>query len=132
MNSPRTISRDGEQERFAIIRLVHLGAPTSAAELALMTARLPSLLNRSPTVVYVVVCDVSRLVGTDAATLDGLARLQLAARRLGCAVRLCNGSADLHALLATVGLCDVVGLCTPRPNPEISDIPGASPPPGRL
>ena len=56
-----------------------------------------------------VVCDVGGLTDQDGAAVDGLARLQLTARRLGREVRLCHASDELHSLLALVGLCDVVG-----------------------
>jgi ABC-type transporter Mla MlaB component len=54
-----------------------------------------------------VLCDVSS-VGPDAATVDALARLQLAARRHGCRVRLRNASAELLELVAFMGLSDVL------------------------
>jgi ABC-type transporter Mla MlaB component len=52
-------------------------------------------------------CDVLG-VRSDAVTVDALARLQLAARRLGCRVRLCHASADLVELVAFMGLDDVL------------------------
>jgi anti-anti-sigma regulatory factor len=42
----------------------------------------------------------------DLALVDALARLQLAARRLGCSVGLRNVSADLYRLLALAGLAE--------------------------
>jgi ABC-type transporter Mla MlaB component len=48
-------------------------------------------------------CDV-RDVDPDAGTVDALARLQLAARRHGCQVRLRGVSAELRELLAFMGL----------------------------
>ena len=53
-------------------------------------------------------CDVSG-VPVDAVTVDALARLQLAARRHGCRVRLRQGSTELLELVAFMGLRDVVG-----------------------
>ena len=47
-------------------------------------------------------------VEPDAVTVDALARLQLAARRLGCQVRLRNASDELRELVAFMGLCDVL------------------------
>ncbi len=58
-----------------------------------------------------VICDVGGLTNVDAATVEGLARLQLTAHRMGCDVRLVNASEELHGLLALTGLCDIVGLC---------------------
>jgi ABC-type transporter Mla MlaB component len=56
-------------------------------------------------------CDVCDVV-PDAVTVDALARLQLAARRCGCTVRLRGASPELCALVEFMGLADVV--CTRR------------------
>jgi len=50
------------------------------------------------------VCDVE----TDAVTVDALARLQLAARRHGCQVRLRGASDALRDLVAFMGLQNVL------------------------
>jgi ABC-type transporter Mla MlaB component len=56
----------------------------------------------------VVICDVSA-VEVDAVTVDALARLQLAARRNGCRIRLCgSASPELLALVEFMGLTDVL------------------------
>jgi ABC-type transporter Mla MlaB component len=55
----------------------------------------------------VALCDVRGVVA-DAATVDALARLQLAARRAGCQVRLRGASDELVRLLAFLGLRDVI------------------------
>ena len=55
----------------------------------------------------VALCDVSE-VDPDAVTVDALARLQLAARRHGCKVRLRNASTELLELLTFMGLNDVL------------------------
>jgi len=94
---------------------VHIGTPRAAADLFLLAARLSTLPH--PSDGEVLVCDVGGIRATDATTIDGLARLQLTARRLGCQVRLRNASDELHGLLALAGLCDVVGLCTLPPDP---------------
>ena len=52
-------------------------------------------------------CDVAG-VEPDAVTVDALARLQLAARRLGCEIRLRNASDELSELIAFMGLTDVL------------------------
>ena len=52
-------------------------------------------------------CDVSG-IDVDAVTVDALARLQLAARRSGCRVRLRNASSELLELVAFMGLTDVL------------------------
>jgi hypothetical protein len=62
----------------------------------------------------VVVCDVGALAGPDVVAIDGLARLQLTARRLGSQIRLRRASGPLQGLLALTGLAEVVpgsGLC---------------------
>jgi ABC-type transporter Mla MlaB component len=48
-------------------------------------------------------CDVAG-VAPDAVTVEALARLQLAAHRYACQVRLCNASAELVDLVAWMGL----------------------------
>src|SRR6266540_6788839 len=52
-------------------------------------------------------CDV-RSVEPDAVTVDALARLQLAARRHGCRVRLRGASSELRELVGFMGLRDVL------------------------
>src|SRR5688572_15402183 len=52
-------------------------------------------------------CDVAG-VEPDAVTVDALARLQLAARRLDCQVQLENASPALRELIAFMGLTDVL------------------------
>ena len=54
------------------------------------------------------ICDVTG-VRVDAVTVDALARLQLAARRHGCRIRLCgSASPELLALVEFMGLTDVL------------------------
>jgi ABC-type transporter Mla MlaB component len=55
----------------------------------------------------VALCDVAR-VDPDCVTVDALARLQLAARRHGCEVRLRNASTELLDLVAFMGLSAVL------------------------
>jgi ABC-type transporter Mla MlaB component len=55
-----------------------------------------------------VVCDVEALVSPDAAAVDALARLQLAARRLHREIRLERASEELAALIELSGLSDVI------------------------
>jgi hypothetical protein len=54
-----------------------------------------------------VLCDVSG-VEPDAVIIDALARLQLAARRRGCCVRLCRASEELLELVEFMGLAEVL------------------------
>ena len=55
----------------------------------------------------IVRCDV-RDIDVDAVTVDALARLQLAARRHGCQIRLWGASERLRDLVAFMGLEDVL------------------------
>jgi ABC-type transporter Mla MlaB component len=79
--------------------------PIERAELRGLCARVCALLERSGA--DVAVCDVQG-VRPDVVTVDALARLQLAARRHGCQVRLRSASPELQELLAFMGLRDVL------------------------
>jgi ABC-type transporter Mla MlaB component len=79
--------------------------PIERTDLPGLCERVCSLLELSGA--DVVVCDV-RGVEPDAVTADALARLQLAAVRRGCQVRLRSASTDLLDLLAFMGLSDVL------------------------
>jgi predicted lactoylglutathione lyase len=86
-------------------------------------ADLPGLCDRvcgllEATAPEIAVCDV-RGVDPDAVTVDALARLQLAARRHGCRVRLRNASGPLLDLVALMGLTDVL----PERRPEEETMP---------
>jgi ABC-type transporter Mla MlaB component len=85
--------------RFAI------RGPLERADLRGLCDRVCTLLTESGA--EVAVCDVSG-VDPDAVTVDALARLQLAARRHGCRVLLCNASDELRGLVAFMGLRDVL------------------------
>jgi ABC-type transporter Mla MlaB component len=78
----------------------------------ILRSDLPGLCDRvcrllAATPPEVVRCDVTG-VAADAVTVDALARLQLAAQRSGCRVRLRNASADLLDLVDFMGLTDVL------------------------
>lgn len=77
--------------------------PIERADLPGLCARVRSLL---PTA-GAVACDVSGVEPT-AVTVDALARLQLAARRRGCQVRLSNASPALLGLVELMGLTHVL------------------------
>jgi ABC-type transporter Mla MlaB component len=79
--------------------------PITRADLPGLCERVCALLARSHAAV--VLCDVCD-VDADAVTVDALARLQLAARRYGCQVRLRNASTELLELVAFMGLDDVL------------------------
>ena len=89
---PRTIT-------FAI------GGPIDRSDVPALYERVCSLL--AGTDAAVAVCDVSG-VAADAVAVDALARLQLAARRHGCRIRLEHTSAELRDLIAFMGLADVL------------------------
>jgi ABC-type transporter Mla MlaB component len=89
---PRTIS-------FAVT------GPIAPADLPGLCERVCGLLANSGA--DIALCDVSGVV-PDCATVDALARLQLAARRHGCQVRLRGASEELVELVAFMGLRDVL------------------------
>jgi ABC-type transporter Mla MlaB component len=74
-------------------------------DLAGLCRRVCALLSESGA--EIAVCDVAG-VAVDAVTVDALARLQLAARRHGCQVRLRRASRELRQLVAFMGLRDVL------------------------
>ena len=89
-------------------------APTVSFALRGPIARddLPGLCDRvcallRSTEARVAFCNVEG-VDSDAVTVDALSRLQLAARRSGCQVRLRNASDELRELVAFMGLSDVL------------------------
>lgn len=79
--------------------------PIRRADMPGLCARVCALLGQSGAAVAH--CDV-RGIQPDAVTVDALARLQLAARRHGCQVRLRHASDELLDLLAFMGLRDVL------------------------
>jgi ABC-type transporter Mla MlaB component len=79
--------------------------PIERADLPGLCARVCALLPQSS--VNVALCDVWG-VEPNAVTVDALARLQLAARRQGCKVRLRYASHELLELVAFMGLRDVL------------------------
>jgi ABC-type transporter Mla MlaB component len=82
-----------------------IGGPIAREDLPDLCERVCGLLSaRGP---RLVLCDVG-WVEPNAVTIDALARLQLAARRHGCRVRLRNASIELRELVAFMGLNDVL------------------------
>jgi ABC-type transporter Mla MlaB component len=79
--------------------------PIACADLPGLCDRVCALLQESRA--RIALCDVSG-VGVDAVTVDALCRLQLAARRHGCQVRLRHASSELLELVAFMGLQDVL------------------------
>jgi ABC-type transporter Mla MlaB component len=82
-----------------------IGGPLACADLPGLCERVCAALERSGAAV--VLCDVTG-IHPDAVTVDALARLQLAARRHGCQVRLRHASDELLDLLGFMGLRDVL------------------------
>ena len=78
--------------------------PITRADLPGLCDRVCALLRASGDVVT---CDVS-VIDPDAVTVDALARLQLAASRLGCEVRLQDASAALLEVVELMGLTHVL------------------------
>ena len=79
--------------------------PIERPDLPGLCSRVCALLE--PGGPQVALCDV-RGVPADAVTVDALARLQLAARRSGCEVRLQNTTRELRDLVDLMGLAQVV------------------------
>ena len=79
--------------------------PIGRADLPGLCDRVCTLLSGSDA--DLALCDVCQ-VEPDAVTVDALARLQLAARRLGCTVRLRGASVALRELVEFMGLEDVL------------------------
>jgi ABC-type transporter Mla MlaB component len=79
--------------------------PIARTDLPGLCDRVCALLSDSGA--SVVLCDV-RGVEPDAVTVDALARLQLAAGRNRCPVRLRHASDELLELVAFMGLSDVL------------------------
>ena len=79
--------------------------PITRADLPGLWKRVRTLLAESGA--GVALCDV-RGLEPDAVTVDALCRLQLAAQRNACKVRLCHASEELLQLVAFMGLADVL------------------------
>ena len=79
--------------------------PIDRSDLPGLCDRVCALLAESST--PVVLCEVDG-VDPDAVTVDALARLQVAAQRHGCRVRLRGASTELLDLVAFMGLADVL------------------------
>jgi ABC-type transporter Mla MlaB component len=79
--------------------------PITRDDLPGLRNRVCALLRESDA--RVAVCDVSG-VEPDAVTVDALCRLQLAAKRHRCKIRLRNASDELLELVAFMGLTEVL------------------------
>lgn len=106
--------------RFAI------HGPIQRSDLAGLGRRVCALLERSRA--QVMLCDVTG-VEADAVCVDALARLALAGQRRGCLIRLQGVSPDLEALVALMGLEQV--LLDESSRGDRLDCGQAGPEPGR-
>jgi ABC-type transporter Mla MlaB component len=82
-----------------------INGPIARADLPGLYRRVCTLLEGGDAAVAF--CEVQR-VDADAVTVDALARLQFAARRHDCQVRLRGASDELRELLAFMGLGSVL------------------------
>jgi predicted lactoylglutathione lyase/ABC-type transporter Mla MlaB component len=94
-----------------------ISGPITRADLPGLCTRVCGLLSGSGA--QIAFCDVTG-VQSDAVTVDALARLQLAAQRLECRVLLQHASPDLRALVAFMGLTDVLPADAPNVSRRVS------------
>jgi ABC-type transporter Mla MlaB component len=90
-------------ERSAITFVI--SGPIAPSDMSGLCRRLCALLESSDAAFAF--CDAQG-VNADAVTVDALARLQLAARRHACQVRLRGASDELRELVAFMGLRNVL------------------------
>ncbi|MGH3127824.1 MAG: STAS domain-containing protein [Gaiellaceae bacterium] len=81
-----------------------ISGPIARADLPGLCERVRRIIGESGSTAR---CDVAG-VEPDAVCVDALARLQLAARRRGCCVRLENASPALLELVDLMGLTDIL------------------------
>ena len=103
---PRIAARASPDEDALLLVLSGRVAP---ADLPGLVMRVRTLLENGSH--KRIVCDVGSLVEPDAATVDAMARLQLAARRRGREVSLLHASPSLQDLLGLCGLDEVIPPC---------------------
>ncbi|MFD7296532.1 lipid asymmetry maintenance protein MlaB [Streptomyces sp. NPDC059897] len=85
--------------------VVVLAGPIRSGDAPRLCERLRAALPGAPAVT----CDVSGVTTADLATLDALARMQLAARRAGSRMVLRDPPAGLAVLLELAGMAEVLG-----------------------
>jgi anti-anti-sigma regulatory factor len=83
-----------------------VGPSACRADVPTLSEHLAAIVRDSPA--DIVICDVTGITRPDASTIDVLARLQLAARRQGCGMRLYGVHPRLRDLLLLTGLSDVL------------------------
>jgi len=82
-----------------------ISGPITRSDLPGLCKRVCSVLTRSSA--ELALCHVTG-VDADAVTIDALAQLQLAAKRTGCQIRLCDASDELLELVVLLGLMNVL------------------------
>lgn len=102
-SSDRSLLRTAVYEQTTIT--FGIRGPLARSDLPGLCDRVCTLLERSHATVAL--CDVSG-IAADAVAVDALARLQLAAYRHGCQVRLRECTPALRDLVAFMGLADVL------------------------
>jgi ABC-type transporter Mla MlaB component len=90
------------------VAVVVIGGRIGPADVPALWERVGALLECAAAAT--VVCDVRTLTDPDLGTVDALARLVLAGRRVGCRVQLRHVPGELRQLFVLVGLAEVVGL----------------------
>ncbi|MFC0532790.1 STAS domain-containing protein [Phytohabitans kaempferiae] len=85
-----------------------VGQSAGRADVPVLSQHLAAIARAAPA--GVVICDVRTITSPDAGTIDVLARLQVAARRLGCGIRLYGAHPRLRELLLLTGLSEVLPL----------------------
>ena len=102
-SSDRSVLRTAVYEQTTIT--FGIRGPLARSDLPGLCDRVCALLESSHATVAL--CDVSG-IAADAVAVDALARLQLAAYRHGCQVRLRQSTPELRDLVAFMGLADVL------------------------
>jgi ABC-type transporter Mla MlaB component len=88
--------------------VVVLAGPIRPGDAPRLCDRVRAAHSSAPDGGATVICDVSAVTTTDLATVDALARMQLAARRAGGRIRLRDPSPPLALLLTLAGLAEAL------------------------
>jgi len=109
--TPSYVGRTGKELELSRPGVLDIRGALGSSDVPQLRERVEALVDRGP-----VVCDLTGLGEVDAGTVDALARLQLAARRLGGRIVLRNVPGELQELLGFMGLADaLVGGCPAPP-----------------
>ena len=88
---------------------VSVAAPVTPDVVASLCASVTGLIGGGAP--CVILCDAGCPVPPDLSVVEALARLQVAARRLGGEIRVCAERRELRELLSLAGLGDVILTC---------------------